>query len=33
LQGKIHERGIAPEFFDRPETPQARAFLKGDIVE
>ena len=33
LRGKVHDRGVAPEFFDRPATPQARAFLKGDIVE
>lgn len=33
LRGKVHDRGLAPEFFDRPATPQARAFIKGDIVE
>lgn len=33
LNGNIHERGPASEFFARPQTPQAIAFLKGDIVE
>lgn len=33
LNGQIHERGPAAQFFDRPQTPQARAFLQGDIVE
>ncbi|WP_127114503.1 ATP-binding cassette domain-containing protein [Shimia sediminis] len=33
LGGRIHERGAAETFFDNPETPQARAFLRGDIVE
>lgn len=33
LRGRIHERGAANLFFDQPETPQARAFLNGDIVE
>lgn len=32
LRGRIHERGNALEFLGRPETDQARAFLKGDIV-
>ena len=33
LAGRVHETGPASEFFDRPETAEARAFLKGDIVE
>ncbi len=33
LGGRIHESGPAEVFFNRPETPQARAFLRGDIVE
>ena len=33
LQGRVHEQGAAERFFDRPETSDARAFLKGDIVE
>ncbi len=33
LRGGVHERGPAETFFTRPETPQARAFLQGDIVE
>jgi tungstate transport system ATP-binding protein len=32
LHGRIHERGNASAFLGRPETHQARAFLKGDIV-
>jgi tungstate transport system ATP-binding protein len=33
LGGKVHERGSAEAFFAGPQTPQARAFLAGDIVE
>jgi tungstate transport system ATP-binding protein len=33
LSGKVHETGPAAEFFAGPATPEARAFLKGDIVE
>lgn len=33
LHGCVHEQGPASAFFDTPETPQARAFLRGDIVE
>ena len=33
LHGKVHEFGPAGGFFDQPETPQARAFLNGDIVD
>ena len=33
LHGKVHEFGQAGGFFDLPETPQARAFLNGDIVD
>ncbi len=32
FRGKIHEKGAAEGFFAAPETPEARAFLKGDIV-
>lgn len=33
LNGRVHEDAPAGAFFARPETPEARAFLKGDIVE
>ena len=33
LHGRVHETGPAETFFDAPGTPEARAFLKGDIVE
>ncbi|MBY5935661.1 ATP-binding cassette domain-containing protein [Tateyamaria omphalii] len=33
LGGKVHETGPAPAFFEAPQTPEARAFLQGDIVE
>lgn len=33
LHGKIHEFRPADDFFADPQTAQARAFLKGDIVE
>ncbi|MEL7117164.1 MAG: ATP-binding cassette domain-containing protein [Pseudomonadota bacterium] len=33
LGGRIHEQGPAKPFFDGPNTAEARAFLKGDIVE
>ncbi|MEK6217493.1 MAG: sulfate ABC transporter ATP-binding protein, partial [Boseongicola sp.] len=33
LNGKIHEQGPADTFFAEPSTAEARAFLKGDIVE
>ena len=33
LGGKVHEEGAAESFFAAPQTPEARAFLKGDIVE
>nr|WP_245749258.1 ATP-binding cassette domain-containing protein [Jannaschia pohangensis] len=33
LHGRVHESGPAAAFFDAPQTPQARAFLNGDIVE
>ncbi|MDD9739418.1 ABC transporter ATP-binding protein [Marinovum sp. SP66] len=33
LHGRLHDRGAGPEFFTQPATPQARAFLNGDIVE
>jgi tungstate transport system ATP-binding protein len=32
LAGKIHEFGSAQEFFEGPQTAQASAFLRGDIV-
>ncbi len=32
-RGRIHERGPADSFFAGAETPEARAFLKGDIVK
>lgn len=33
LHGRVHETGPAEAFFDNPRSPQARAFLNGDIVE
>lgn len=30
--GRVCERGAAPAFFSRPVTPQAAAFLRGDLV-
>jgi tungstate transport system ATP-binding protein len=33
LGGRIHEFSPAAEFFDGPQTAEARAFLNGDIVE
>lgn len=33
LHGFVHERGMAAAFFDHPKTPQASAFMRGDIVE
>ena len=31
--GKVHESGPAEAFFKAPKTPEAAAFIKGDIVE
>lgn len=33
LHGRVHETGPAADFFDAPRTPQAQAFLNGEIVE
>jgi len=33
LGGRVHEVGPASAFFRQPRTVQARAFLRGDIVE
>ncbi|KEJ88631.1 ATP-binding cassette domain-containing protein [Sulfitobacter donghicola] len=33
LHGLLHEQTAAAAFFDAPQTPQARSFLNGDIVE
>ena len=33
LQGRVHEKGPAPGFFETPQTAQAAAYLRGDIVE
>jgi tungstate transport system ATP-binding protein len=33
LHGRIHETGPAKTFFAAPATPEAKAFLNGDIVE
>lgn len=33
MGGKIVEAATAAQFFDSPETPQAKALLNGDIVE
>ncbi len=32
LQGRIRERTPADEFFSRPQTREAAAFIKGEIV-
>ena len=31
--GKVHETAPAAAFFNQPQTPEARAFVNGDIVE
>lgn len=33
LGGSVHEQGAANTFFEDPQTAEAKAFLKGDIVE
>lgn len=33
LNGKVHEHTPAHDFFASPQTPEANAFLNGDIVE
>ncbi|EDZ42551.1 methionine import ATP-binding protein MetN 2 [Rhodobacteraceae bacterium HTCC2083] len=33
LYGKVHERADAKAFFAKPDTQEAQAFLKGDIIE
>lgn len=33
LNGRVHETGPATAFFDAAQTPEARAFLNGEIVE
>ncbi|MCF6304642.1 MAG: ATP-binding cassette domain-containing protein [Rhodobacteraceae bacterium] len=33
LHGKVHEHAVADRFFATPETPEAKAFINGDIVE
>ena len=33
LNGRVHDQGPAPGFFKAPGTPEAKAFLEGDIVE
>jgi tungstate transport system ATP-binding protein len=32
LRGRVHERGPAAAFFNTPETPEATAFVRGDLV-
>jgi len=32
LRGTVHERGTAADFLDQPSTPEAAAFLRGDLV-
>ncbi|MGI9350446.1 MAG: ATP-binding cassette domain-containing protein [Rhizobiaceae bacterium] len=32
-RGRVHEHGPAGSFLSNPKTPEAKAFLKGDIVE
>jgi tungstate transport system ATP-binding protein len=31
-QGRLLERGPAPEFFARPRTPEAAAFIRGELI-
>jgi tungstate transport system ATP-binding protein len=33
LNGTLHEQGAASKFFAAPITPEAQAFLNGDIIE
>lgn len=33
LHGQVHEAATADTFFEAPQTPEARAFLNGEIVE
>ena len=33
LKGRLHERTSAGHFFEHPDTREAQAFLRGDIVE
>ncbi len=33
LHGKVHEHAAAESFFETPKSPEATAFIKGDIVE
>jgi tungstate transport system ATP-binding protein len=32
LRGTVHERGTASDFLETPVTPEAAAFLRGDLV-
>jgi hypothetical protein len=32
MRGRIHERGVAPDFFAAPTTMEATAFMRGDLV-
>ena len=32
LRGSAHERSMAADFLERPRTPEAAAFLRGDLV-
>jgi tungstate transport system ATP-binding protein len=32
MRGRIHERGAAPDFFAAPQSLEAAAFLRGDLV-
>jgi tungstate transport system ATP-binding protein len=32
LRGALCERGLTPDFLDHPTTPEAAAFLRGDLV-
>jgi tungstate transport system ATP-binding protein len=32
LRGTVHERSLASDFLERPQTPEAAAFLRGDLV-
>lgn len=33
LNGRVHDQGAAPKFFQSPTTPEAKSFLEGNIVE
>jgi tungstate transport system ATP-binding protein len=32
VRGRVCEQAAAEDFFDRPSTPEAAAFIRGDLV-